>query len=358
MARQIEGPWYRSGKDAWYATVQGRSVSLRVKGRDSKHTAQRAWHRLMAGDMPEPSPKPEPSLSLAPALAEVQPITVAEVVGRYLADAEQRVKPTTLAVLGFRLRPFADKHGSVKADALMEEVVRQWLRSRNLSQSSRHGIIGCVKSCFAWAERKGIIPANPLRHLERPACQSRGAKAVISDADHQKLTASASPALKPLLTLLRETGARPSELARLTADDVDFANAVAVLAEHKTASHGKPRLIVLTPTAASLLQELADRRPIGALLRNAYGVPWTKDAICQAMRALCHKAGVKAVAYGYRHSFATDALASGVPDATVAALLGHSSTSMLHKHYSHLTARTAVLREAVAKVRGFGRAAS
>jgi integrase len=68
------------------------------------------------------------------------------------------------------------------------------------------------------------------------------------------------------------------------------------------------------------------------------------------MNATCKRAGVKAVAYGYRHTFATQALASGVPDAHVAALLGHSGTVMLHKHYSHLTSKATVLHEALASV--------
>ena len=33
MARQIEGPWYRASKGTWYATADGKSVSLGVKGR-------------------------------------------------------------------------------------------------------------------------------------------------------------------------------------------------------------------------------------------------------------------------------------------------------------------------------------
>jgi integrase len=53
----------------------------------------------------------------------------------------------------------------------------------------------------------------------------------------------------------------------------------------------------------------------------------------------------------YRHTFATDALANGVPDAQVAALLGHSGTAMLHKHYAHLGARAKALRDALDKVR-------
>lgn len=50
-------------------------------------------------------------------------------------------------------------------------------------------------------------------------------------------------------------------------------------------------------------------------------------------------------------AFATDALSKGVPDATVAALLGHSGTAMLHKHYSHLTSQATVLRDALSKLR-------
>jgi integrase len=77
----------------------------------------------------------------------------------------------------------------------------------------------------------------------------------------------------------------------------------------------------------------------------------TPQSVTKRMARLCRKAGVKAIAYGYRHTFATDALANGVPDAQVAALLGHSGTTMLHRHYSHLTEKANVLREAAAKVR-------
>lgn len=78
----------------------------------------------------------------------------------------------------------------------------------------------------------------------------------------------------------------------------------------------------------------------------------TAQAIGCRLRRLCEKVGLKAIAYGYTHGFATDALARGVPDAQVAELLGHAGTAMLHKHYAHLTARSQVLRDALGKVRG------
>ena len=56
MSRQSEGAWYRKAKDAWYATTNGRSVSLGVKGKANRKPAQEAWHRLMA-DGPKHRPK-------------------------------------------------------------------------------------------------------------------------------------------------------------------------------------------------------------------------------------------------------------------------------------------------------------
>ena len=53
----------------------------------------------------------------------------------------------------------------------------------------------------------------------------------------------------------------------------------------------------------------------------------------------------------HRHTFATDSLVNGVPDAQVAALLGHSETAMLHKHYAQFGARAKALRDALNKVR-------
>jgi putative NIF3 family GTP cyclohydrolase 1 type 2 len=51
-------------------------------------------------------------------------------------------------------------------------------------------------------------------------------------------------------------------------------------------------------------------------------LPRAKVTIDSRQRRLRVKAGVKhCIAYAYRHSFATDALAKGVPDAQVAALL-------------------------------------
>jgi integrase len=98
---------------------------------------------------------------------------------------------------------------------------------------------------------------------------------------------------------------------------------------------------------------LAERYPEGPLFRTARGKPFPEAYyLARLVRQLRQRLGMKAIIpYGYRHTFATEALANGVPDAQVAELLGHSGTAMLHRHYAHLGAKANVLRKALDQVR-------
>lgn len=354
MARNVEGPWYRASKGTWYATVGGKNVSLQVRGETSRAEAVRAWHRLMAGVSVDtvPTPKVEQKKPI-PEAKTANELTVRQLADMFLADAESRLKPNSLVWYRHAINGLGDAFGSELPVYLTHRRIEVWLAGRSWGNTSRAHAIGILSIFFRWVEREGYIASNPIRLIRKPHARSRGAESVITDEVHQRLYDAASSTLRPMLTLLRETGARPSELARLTAADVDLVNSVAVLSEHKSAGKtGKPRLIFLSPEAVAVLRKLINAHPSGPLLRNVRGTAWTKDAIVLVFKRLSEKAGVKATSYGYRHSFATSALAKGVPDATVAALLGHSSTAMLHRHYSHLTSQASVMREALAKVRG------
>jgi len=159
-------------------------------------------------------------------------------------------------------------------------------------------------------------------------------------------------AFRRFVTALTLTGCRPGEVARVTANCFDDKDGVWVLAEHKTAKKtGKPRVIYLPPEAVTLTRELIARHPEGPLFLNSRGKPWSRNAVRIRFTRLRKKfpqlKGV--VAYTYRSSFATDALESGVQDATVAALLGHTNTATLHKFYARLSHRVGHLRDAVTK---------
>ncbi len=57
------------------------------------------------------------------------------------------------------------------------------------------------------------------------------------------------------------------------------------------------------------------------------------------------KVGFRVIAYGARHSFATNALIKGVDSVTVAHLMGHKDASMVSKVYSHLATNVEFLRQ-------------
>lgn len=275
-------------------------------------------------------------------------IVVQKVVDCFLADAKLRLTKESWRKYYHCLSPFGNHLGARPAESLTPAEVEAYARRSNWSASYRNGILGSIVSAWRWAERSGLIAKNPLVGVRKPPKTSRGAKALISQANHRRLCKHAKPLLRAFLELLWFTGGRPGEIASLRLADVDSKNGVAMLTDHKTAHLGKQRLIFLSTDALRIVRRLTkDVGKDGLLFRGV-----TAKALGLRLWRLCKRLGIPTcMAYGYRHAFATQALANGVPDAHVAALLGHSSTTMLHRHYAHLLANTKILHDALRCVR-------
>jgi integrase len=333
------GPWYRKQKRSWYAWVNGQQVSLKVRGRRNAKAARAAWHRLRAGEQ-------RPSESAGR-------LTVRELIRRYLAGCRDRVKPKTLRGYSDFLLPFARRHGRMPAASLTPETAERYSRRPSWSATTRHGFLGTLLTAFRWAagRRAKLLASNPLDGVCRPPKASRGESALISPDDHQRLLTAATPQFRLFLAVLYATGARPGEVAAISAANFSPDAGTMQLTAHKTAHLGKCRTIYLPADVGELLRGLRQRYPSGPLLRNRSGRAWTEWAVVKAMEATRQRAGLpRAISYGYRHSFITDALASGLNDSLVAELAGHSGTAML-ANYRHLAARQKALRDALDRVR-------
>ncbi len=337
-------------------------MCLGIRGQQNEAAAWRAWELLRSGQPLHPTFPPDPvpithlpaSVATPPVWqsAPVPAVTVQAVIDAFLADAAERVKPDTLSVYRLFLNGFADKHGTVAAASLTCPLAESYSRKPKWNDSTRSVFLATVVRAFYHAERSRIIDRTPLVGLRKPHIASRAADSMVTAEQHTKLAAASPPYFRQFLEMLHLTGCRPAEAAQLTATDLDWDAGTATVRQHKTMRKGKRRVLYLPPAAVTLLRELAAQRPTGTLFRNRIGKPWTRAAIGMAMRKASREARLPSkIAYGYRHAFATDALAAGVPDAHVAELLGHSSTAMLHKHYSHLSTRVKVLTDAVRVVR-------
>jgi integrase len=337
MAGRIPRPWYRKGKQAWYVELNGRTIRL---GK-TKREAYKLFSELQAGVQQFPTVGSD--------------TTVAGLVGLYLDDLSRRVGSRTLYVAKCYLNPVLAVCGPIKVRQLRRQHVEEAIRRHaEWNESTQFHVTCRIVAAFNWAVREGMIPANPLKGIHRPQPCSRGTQTLITPEEYQKLYDAAPEYLRHVLFAMQQTGCRPCEVLTVAAKDFDAESGVWVLQRHKTAHEtGRPRIVYLTPKLVELCKLLENRNPTGPLFRRHSGKPFPPAYyLARLVRNLRTKLGIRgAIPYSLRHTFATDALANGVPDAHVAELLGHNGTAMLHKHYAHLSGRAAVLRTALAEVR-------
>jgi integrase len=348
-------PWPRklvNGTVRWYlpkGETGGRLVPLRrqdgtfVDGLENRKEAVAVWRNL-----PKQA-RPRASASL----------TVAGLIDLYLDASAARVEADTLARDSYEfyasvLVPFAEAHhGLPPADLTPDHVDAWWRQHPTWAESTCAGVFRALQTALNWAAspRKKLIEYNPLRGMPGPTFASRGATAVISPEDHQRLLGIAPQHLRDVLTAFWHTGCRPSVICAVTADDFHPEAGTWRLEKHKTRRKAKGPLVVhLTPPAVELSARLARRYSTGPLFRTRRGAAWTSDNLKSTIAYWARRAGLTGIfPYGYRHTLATGLLLGGVPETDVAAVLGHANTAMLHKHYSHVGSRTQHLREALSR---------
>jgi site-specific recombinase XerD len=197
-----------------------------------------------------------------------------------------------------------------------------------------------LKSCFNWAVESDLISRNPFAKLKRSFKDTD--RDIVDEGTWQQLIDGAKgEPFRNFLTAIRNTGCRPSEVAKVTAANVK--GATWSFAKHKTDGTGKVRVVYLNAVMQELTGRLIEKHPTGPLFLNARGKAWTKDAIVQRFESLRTRLGLSdhVIAYAAgRHTWITGALTNGVPKSVVAHMAG-TSEKMIDKHYSHLDSRAA-----------------
>jgi integrase len=331
-------PWYRKSHKAWVCRIDGSQQTL-AKGpkAETRAAALETFHRLMA------------ERRKAGAASDL--MGVKKLCDLFLAHVDADRKPATFQWYRYILQSFCDTCGHLAAAEVRPHHITAWLGAGTWGRGTRRRAIGAVKATFAWGRREGHLDAHPLAELEKPPPVRR--EKVLSREQAARTIASVNEPFARLLEFLNETGARPGEAARATAADVDWTRGLLVLQEHKTdGSTGRPRTVLLSARAREILAALAQQHPEGPLFRNSRGHAWTRNAIVKGMIRARERLGMgkEATAHALRHRFATDALAS-LPNAVVAALLGHTGTAMVDQFYSHVADEIDVLRAAIDRVR-------
>jgi integrase len=334
-------PYFRKSDGHWVSRFRGEYVKL-AKGKENEAEAKKRFHELMA-------------LEAVDTPVESVDATTVSLCEAFLAWSHRENEPRTYEFYRSFLQTFVDLHGAVRVRDLKAYHVTRWFETQpGWNQSSRRCAVTAIKRALNWAVKEGYLGTNPLKAVEKPSVLHR--EKVVTAEEHKTITdAVLDEAFKWFLFSLRHTGCRPGEIRTVTAQDVNLDVGTWTFKRHKTVKKThKPRVVMLTPPMIELCRQLVVKHPNGALFRNSRGKPWTRNAIRCRFRRLRHKLGVEpgVVAYAYRHTFTTEGLEAGVPIATMAELLGHTSTKMISDHYGHLDQKSDHLREAARRAAG------
>jgi integrase len=330
MARPNK-PWFRKDIGWWMVTLNGQKIRL-AQGRENKADAERAFHELMA---------------VRPQRPDSHSARVCDLAEAFLGFARQNeYSDDTYRNYSFYLMSFCESQGDHLARDVIPYHVTEWATSlkkphgkrkpKRWNDTTQYNAKRTVFRLFSWATEEGLLANNPIKKLRRDKPKSK--RRCLTEAEYTSLLRGARRPFRIFLWSLMETGARPSELRRLKWTDVKGDRFE--IKAHKTAKKtGKNRVIYLTKRMQRRVSQLRERSRSPYVFVNSRGEPWTGNAIRLQVDRIKERKGLAGdvCAYMIRHTFATWALVRGVDSATLAEMLGHTSTDMIMNVYLHFS---------------------
>ena len=262
----VRTPSYRLHRPTGQAvvTLSGRDFYL---GKHGTPASRAEYDRLVAEWLAAGRQLPRASPGAAPA-----DLAVAELILAYLRHAETYYRkdgaPTKeVANIKLALRPLRKLYGATPArefgplalKAVRDEMVRADLCRREVNKRARH-----VTRMFRWATENELVPAGVHHALKAVAGLKRGRTEAresapvrpAPEADVDAIRPHAAPQVWAMVELQRLTGMRPGEVVILRGADLDRSGPVWTYTpgRHKTAHHGRERVIFLGPRAQEVVK--------------------------------------------------------------------------------------------------------
>jgi integrase len=196
--------------------------------------------------------------------------------------------------------------------------------------------VGLLGGILSFAVSEGIIAANPVRGVKRPADNRREIrlKAEQYRALGEALAAAESEGENPCailaIRLLALTGCRRGEIERLQWDEMDLPGRCFRLADSKEGKSIRP----LGGEAVRLLTELP---PDGRFVFPGNDPDKPFAGLPKAWSRILGRADLPGLTpHGLRHAFASVAADLGFAEPTIAAMLGHGTHSITGRYLHHL----------------------
>jgi integrase len=162
--------------------------------------------------------------------------------------------------------------------------------------------------------------------------KQQGRQELIDAETEKAMLDTAAQPLKDVLTIILDTGMRPSEVFRIKIENV-IGNDIRI---PKGKTENSRRLVPMSDRVEKLVQARIGERKKGWLFTSKRGKDKRLTTVAKQFRSLRETLGLPAsfVLYCARHTFATDILAATGNVAAVMKTMGHSDVRMM-MHYQH-----------------------
>lgn len=230
----------------------------------------------------------------------------------------------------FYVRRFLAPFGERNISDISAEELRDFFAANYTSAGSYNTALTIDGAAFAWAVRREMLAKSPFDALEKRKITARESVDVYTPREAERLLAACVgkyAAARPAVAILLFAGVRPTELTKLTWDDIrrDGKGETHIRISASIAKTRQIRLVRVRPTLLAFL------RTSGRHKKSEKIIPknWTRIS-----RAIREAAGISNRPDAARHSFASYALAAGEAIADVESDLGHAAGSdVLFRHY-------------------------
>jgi integrase len=209
--------------------------------------------------------------------------------------------------------------------------------ARRARQATVNRVWSVLRAALNHAFQNDQAPSDTAWRKVKPFAKTDTARLrYLNIKEAKRLINASAPDFRLLVQAALQTGARYSELARLTVSDFNPDSGTVAIQQSKS---GRARHIVLTDEGQALFRQLTAGRPGDeAMLRKDDGTAWGQVHQARRMREAVNRAKIAPSIsfHGLRHTWASLAVMAGMPLMVVARNLGHVDTRMVEKHYSHL----------------------
>jgi integrase len=279
-------PAYRLHKPTGQAVVRldGRDIYLGKHGTE----ASREKYRRTVAEWLTASVAPKASAPSGPPASDP---TVAEVILAFWRHAQEHYRArdgTPFDELGNikgALRPLRSLYEAIPArdfGPLALRAVRDEMVRSGLARTSVNARVNRIRRAFKWAASIEMIPVSVVQALATVAGLQQGRTEAretepIGPVPMEVVEATLPHLSRPVAGLVRLqllTGMRPGEACMIRGRDLATGEETWTYkpASHKTAHHGKRRLIPLGPKAVALVKEFLTSDPDAYLFRPADAV--------------------------------------------------------------------------------------